>query len=108
MSAFYRPGIRHFASQTFSSLNQSPEGEPLSSHEIVGCIAAFVLFLSGGTSATAQGTDQERQACTPDAFRLCGAYIPDVDRITACLRSNGPHLSKPCYDVFFHGPARRE
>jgi hypothetical protein len=44
----------------------------------------------------------------PDAFRLCGAYIPDVDRITACLRSNGPRLSKPCYDAFFHGPARRE
>ena len=36
-----------------------------------------------------------------DAFRLCGAYIPDVDRITACLRGNGPRLSRPCYDVFF-------
>jgi hypothetical protein len=24
-------------------------------------------------------------ACTPDVWRLCGAQIPDVDRIVACL-----------------------
>src|ERR1700727_2387240 len=69
--------------------------------QIAGGIAAFVFFLSAETSATAQGTDQQRQACTPDAFRLCGAYIPDADRITACLRASGPQLSRPCYEVFF-------
>src|ERR1700722_18597923 len=72
--------------------------------QIAGGIAAFVFLLSAETSATAQGTDQQRQACTPDVFRLCGAYIPDVDRITACLRNNGPRLSRPCYDVFFPAP----
>jgi hypothetical protein len=71
---------------------------------IAGCIAAFALFLSAESSATAQGTEQQRQACTPDVFRLCGAYIPDADRIAACLRGNGPRLSRPCYDVFFPAP----
>jgi hypothetical protein len=71
------------------------------SHQIASCVAAFALFLSAETSANAQGTDQQRQACTPDVFRLCGAYMPDADRITACLRGNGPQLSRPCHDVFF-------
>jgi hypothetical protein len=69
-------------------------------HPIAGWVTALALLLYTA-SAVAQGTDQQREACTPDAFRLCGAYIPDVDRITACLRGNGPQLSRPCYDVFF-------
>jgi hypothetical protein len=72
--------------------------------QIAGGIAAFVFLLSAETSATAQGTERQRQACTPDVFRLCGAYIPDADRITACLRASGPRLSQPCYDVFFPAP----
>jgi hypothetical protein len=64
-----------------------------------GAAAAFILLVQ--TSAFAQGTDQERQACMPDVFRLCGAYIPDVDRITSCLRGSGPRLSSACHDVFF-------
>jgi hypothetical protein len=64
-------------------------------------VTALALLLYTETSAIAQGTDQQREACTPDVFRLCGAYIPDVDRITACLRGNGSRLSRPCYDVFF-------
>src|SRR3984957_7255199 len=72
--------------------------------QIAGGIAAFVFLLSAETSATAQGTERQRQACTPDVFRLCGAYIPDADRITACLRASGPRLSQPCYEVFFPAP----
>jgi hypothetical protein len=68
---------------------------------IGGWVAALALLLGAATPATAQGTDRQREACTPDVFRLCGAYIPDAERITACLRSSGPQLSRPCYDVFF-------
>jgi hypothetical protein len=70
-------------------------------HLIGGRVTVLALLLGAATPATAQGTDREREACTPDVFRLCGAYIPDVDRITACLRGSGPQLSRPCYDVFF-------
>ena len=67
----------------------------------------IVTYVACKTVAFAQserGTLQQREACTPDVFRLCGAYIPDADRITACLRASGPRLSQPCYDVFFPAP----
>lgn len=50
-------------------------------------------------------TDEEQQACTPDAMRLCGAYIPDVDRITACMIQNRSQLSPECGRFFRRGPA---
>jgi hypothetical protein len=63
----------------------------------IGGIAAF------GPAASAQqyrGTMEQQMACTPDVWRLCGAQIPDVDRIVACLRSNVPQLSAGCRAVF--------
>jgi hypothetical protein len=53
-------------------------------------------------------TDEEQQACTPDAMRLCGAYIPDVDRITACMVQNRSQLSPECGRFFRRGPAPGE
>jgi hypothetical protein len=47
-----------------------------------------------------RGTFEQQMACTPDVFRLCGEHIPDVTRITACLRLNTPQLSGPCHAVF--------
>jgi hypothetical protein len=43
-----------------------------------------------------RGTWEQQRACTPDVWRLCGAQIPDVDRIVACLRRNTPQLSDRC------------
>jgi hypothetical protein len=66
---------------------------------LVGLAAAF----AGGNSASAQehrGTMQQQMACTPDVFRLCGAAIPDENRIVACLQANTPQLSGPCRAVF--------
>ncbi len=62
---------------------------------------ATALLLAIPVAALAQGTPEQREACTPDAFRLCTAYMPDPDRVAACLRASGPRLSRPCYDVFF-------
>ncbi|MGB8397838.1 hypothetical protein [Bradyrhizobium sp.] len=47
-----------------------------------------------------RGTTDQQIACTPDVFRLCGAQIPDVNRIVACLRQNTEQLSGPCRAVF--------
>jgi hypothetical protein len=47
-----------------------------------------------------RGTLEQQMACTPDVFRLCGAAMPDVNRIVACLRQNTPQLSNPCRAVF--------
>jgi hypothetical protein len=81
------------------------EGAAMRKHRIfqiftlVGLAAAF----TGGSSASAQehrGTMQQQMACTPDVFRLCGAAIPDENRIVACLQANTPQLSGPCRAVF--------
>jgi hypothetical protein len=83
----------------------------LPQHPIADCVAAVALLPYTETSPSAQGTEQQRRARTPDLFRLCGAYMPDADRITACLRGNGPQLSRPFHDVFFppqvEDPCRR-
>jgi len=47
-----------------------------------------------------RGTMEQQMACTPDVWRLCSDQIPDVSRITACLRENTPQLSSGCRAVF--------
>lgn len=47
-----------------------------------------------------RGTLEQRMACTPDVWRLCSDQVPDVGRITACLRENTPRLSTGCRAVF--------
>src|ERR1700682_3799679 len=47
-----------------------------------------------------RGTFEQQMACTPDVWRLCFDQIPDVNRITACLRQNSPQLSGACRSVF--------
>jgi len=46
-----------------------------------------------------QASDSDRSACTPDVFRLCSEFIPDVDGILACLKLHRPHLSSACRAV---------
>jgi len=68
-----------------------------------GLTAAAFLFAIPAISFAQQdqGTPEQREACTPDAMRLCGAYLLDPRSVEACLRAAGPRLSQPCYDVFF-------
>ena len=49
-------------------------------------------------------TPEQQQACQPDAMRLCGAFVPDVDRITACMIQNKSQLSPECQKYFRAGP----
>jgi hypothetical protein len=46
--------------------------------------------------ATAQASAAQQQACTPDAMRLCGEFIPDVAKISACMASKRASLSPAC------------
>jgi hypothetical protein len=43
-----------------------------------------------------QGTLTQRMACTPDALRLCSAFIPNTDEIASCLRERNAELSDAC------------
>ena len=68
----------------------------------------LVLLVAGASVARAaplqtanyQGSDAQRQACTPDVFRLCGQFIPDVPNIVACLKAKKPNLSPGCRATF--------
>jgi hypothetical protein len=41
-------------------------------------------------------TPAQRAACRPDVFRYCAGEIPNVARITACMRRNKANLSDAC------------
>jgi hypothetical protein len=47
-----------------------------------------------------RGTANQRAACQYDVLRYCGAEIPNVPRITACLRYNIARISPRCAAVF--------
>jgi hypothetical protein len=63
--------------------------------------AGIMLLLLAG-AAQAYSPEQE-QMCSGDAMRLCGADIPDVDRITACMIRQRAQLSPGCR-AFFRDP----
>ena len=63
-------------------------------------LVAFVLaFCMLKTSALAHTAEQE-QMCAGDAMRPCGEFIPNVDRITACMIQKYSQLSHGCKSVF--------
>ncbi len=49
-------------------------------------------------------TPEQQQACSGDAFRLCGPEIPDVDRVTACMVAKKAQLSPGCRAFFRPDP----
>ncbi|MEA2886806.1 MAG: hypothetical protein QOD11_1166 [Bradyrhizobium sp.] len=67
----------------------------------LGAGLLVVLSIMGQHRALAQGTPEQQAACQPDVMRLCGNFIPDVDRIVACLKTNERNLNPACHDVMF-------
>lgn len=59
-------------------------------------LAAVLATMS--TAAIAQ-SQEDQQACMDDAFRVCGAFIPDRGRVTACMVENKSKLSGACQMV---------
>ena len=65
---------------------------------------AFIVMMTAPLPAMAY-TQEDADACTPDAMRLCQQAIPDVTRITQCLAQNFRQLSPACTQVFDRGRA---
>jgi hypothetical protein len=61
----------------------------------------------GLTSFAAAQNMTPEQACTGDAQRLCGEFIPDRTKVGACLRRNVRSLSTDCRAFFVHPRAVR-
>jgi hypothetical protein len=64
-------------------------------------LAGVLVYRIDG--AAAQGSDAAREACTPDAMRLCADVIPDVAKVTACMKAKRAQLSEPCRLVMVGG-----
>lgn len=62
-----------------------------------GIVAAAALTYS---SASFAFTSEQQAACTGDAFRVCGEFIPNVSAITACMKKNFTRLSPGCKAQF--------
>jgi hypothetical protein len=73
-----------------------------------GLVMATVLFAPASSTSAFAYTPEQQQACTPDAMRLCGEYVPDVDRITACMIARKSQLSPECRQFFRPGPEPEE
>jgi hypothetical protein len=74
----------------------------------IAWLVCWLVLLAGALlyrpeAASAQGTDAERQACTPDAMRLCSEFIPDVEKVTACMKRKSAELSPACRTVMHGG-----
>jgi hypothetical protein len=65
--------------------------------------AGLWLGLALTPAAAQQGTINPEQACRDDAFRLCGNFIPDRNKVGACLRSHARALSRDCRTVVTGG-----
>ena len=71
-----------------------------------GTLVLALGLVSFSTSCFAVGTAEEREACTPDVFRLCSSEIPNVDKIIACMKAKKSKLSPKCKAVF-NAPSKK-
>ena len=78
----------------------------MATNRIAARAAATVWIMFASAALGQEGSAAQREACTPDALRLCGQYIPDASAIATCLRHSGPRLSPECHAVFY--PSRAE
>ncbi|MGY8709813.1 hypothetical protein RAD16_29095 [Bradyrhizobium sp. 18BD] len=71
-----------------------------SQRSVVAAVAGIALAVVIQPGVSFAYTQEEQQACSPDAMRLCGEFVPNVDAITACMIQKKAQLSPQC-KVFF-------
>jgi type II secretory pathway component PulL len=74
----------------------------------IGLAALLGLALAFASPAAAQQwSPEQRAACEPDAMRLCNQYVPDVQRVSACMSHYRRYLSPACRAAFAGGARKR-
>jgi hypothetical protein len=63
---------------------------------VAGILLSIPAWPQSGANAQYRGTPEMQQACTPDVTRLCSDDVPDLERITACMKRNRANLSPAC------------
>jgi hypothetical protein len=65
----------------------------------LSAVAFIAMMITAPLPAIAY-TQEDADACTPDAMRLCQQVIPDESRVALCLVQNKRQLSPGCTIVF--------
>jgi hypothetical protein len=65
----------------------------------LSAVAFIIIMITARLPAIAY-TQEDADACTPDAMRLCQNAIPDASRVALCLVQNKRQLSPACTVVF--------
>jgi hypothetical protein len=104
----YAAGNARFACHSFPLHPQLPRanrlGDIMRNIGTLGWgIALAALFAALPTAGHAY-TPEEQAACQPDAFRLCGSEIPNIDRVKACMLARRAQLSPECKRYFHPDP----
>jgi hypothetical protein len=73
-------------------------------NSLLAAISGIALATLIAPGAGRAYTPEQQQACTPDAMRLCGEFVPNVDAITACMVQKKAQLSPQCAVFFRRGP----
>jgi hypothetical protein len=66
------------------------------------CFGVIGICALGMSGAAAEVSDEARQACTGDAMRLCSDFIPDVQKVTACMMRKRAQVSAECRLAMAH------
>jgi hypothetical protein len=94
-------GPRGMLNEYRNSIEQGTSVKKLSNRPSRSLLCAMagvltVLIVAAGTKPAAAQASDAADRCTPDVMRLCNEFIPDADRITACLKSKRGQLSPSC------------
>ena len=64
---------------------------------LAGALIAVMIFTPSHAATKAQTIqDQQQAACYDDVQRLCGAALPDVDKVSDCMKDKRPQVSAKC------------
>ena len=70
--------------------------------KFTSAIALSLLCLTLAPVGAKADEQSDQQACMNDAMTICGQFIPDRERVGACLYSNRSRISPACRAATAH------
>lgn len=69
---------------------------------LLGAAVACSVAAGPAFAATSAPTlqDQQQAACYDDVQRLCADAVPDVDKVTACMKVKRSQVSAKCAKMY--------